>query len=88
MGRRRGRMVGGRVERDIREEDDYLYDEGRKRQPADVGLFAALEEADRRHQGDSGRDMSGVEVATCPVCGEFEGDEAAVAHHVEQHFEG
>lgn len=25
-------------------------------------------------------------VATCPVCGNFEGDEAAVAHHVEGHF--
>ena len=25
--------------------------------------------------------------STCPVCGQFEGDEAAVAHHVSQHFE-
>ncbi|KAI1849985.1 hypothetical protein JX265_003358 [Neoarthrinium moseri] len=25
--------------------------------------------------------------ATCPVCGTFEGDEAAVAHHVAEHFE-
>ncbi|KAK7957198.1 uncharacterized protein PG986_006420 [Apiospora aurea] len=25
--------------------------------------------------------------ATCPVCGAFEGDEAAVAHHVATHFE-
>ncbi|OTA56084.1 hypothetical protein K449DRAFT_438338 [Hypoxylon sp. EC38] len=25
--------------------------------------------------------------ATCPVCGEFEGDETAVAHHVANHFE-
>ncbi|KAK8050987.1 hypothetical protein PG993_002372 [Apiospora rasikravindrae] len=25
--------------------------------------------------------------ATCPVCGVFEGDEAAVAHHVATHFE-
>lgn len=25
--------------------------------------------------------------ATCPVCGEFEGDETAVAHHVAKHFE-
>lgn len=24
--------------------------------------------------------------ATCPVCGTFEGDEAAVAHHVAEHF--
>jgi uncharacterized repeat protein (TIGR03833 family) len=26
-------------------------------------------------------------MAKCPVCGEFEGDEAAVSHHVESHFE-
>ncbi|KAI0508787.1 hypothetical protein F5B22DRAFT_384385 [Xylaria bambusicola] len=26
-------------------------------------------------------------VATCPVCGAFEGDETAVAHHVAEHFE-
>ncbi|CAN8097526.1 unnamed protein product [Discula destructiva] len=27
------------------------------------------------------------EMATCPVCGEFEGDEAAVSHHVAGHFD-
>lgn len=27
------------------------------------------------------------ESATCPVCGEFEGDELAVAHHVSSHFD-
>ena len=27
------------------------------------------------------------ESATCPVCGEFEGDEVAVAHHVSSHFD-
>jgi uncharacterized repeat protein (TIGR03833 family) len=26
------------------------------------------------------------EVVNCPVCGDFEGDEAAVAHHVSGHF--
>lgn len=28
-----------------------------------------------------------AEVLTCPVCGEFEGDEAAVSHHVAGHFD-
>lgn len=28
-----------------------------------------------------------VEVLTCPVCGAFEGDEAAVSHHVAGHFD-
>lgn len=27
------------------------------------------------------------ETATCPVCGNFEGDEAAVSHHVASHFD-
>ncbi|KAJ4391526.1 hypothetical protein N0V93_005144 [Gnomoniopsis smithogilvyi] len=27
------------------------------------------------------------ETATCPVCGDFEGDEAAVSHHVASHFD-
>lgn len=27
-----------------------------------------------------------VPTVTCPVCGDFEGDEAAVAHHVDTHF--
>ncbi|TGO77894.1 hypothetical protein BPOR_2220g00010 [Botrytis porri] len=26
-------------------------------------------------------------MSTCPVCGKFEGDEMAVAHHVNGHFE-
>lgn len=38
--------------------------------------------------GDSGIDSRAPpESATCPVCGEFEGDEAAVAHHVASHFD-
>jgi uncharacterized repeat protein (TIGR03833 family) len=31
-------------------------------------------------------DASGP-LSTCPVCGEFEGDEPAVSHHVDSHFE-
>lgn len=87
--RRPGRMVGGRIERDIRDEDEYLYDERRRRrQPADVGIFAALEEADRRYQGTGSGELRKPQVAICPVCEDFEGDEAAVAHHVEEHFGG
>ncbi|KAF1842963.1 uncharacterized protein K460DRAFT_367882 [Cucurbitaria berberidis CBS 394.84] len=81
-----GGRVGGRMERDIREDDEYLYE---ARKPADVGLFAALEEADQRHQQRSkGRGTEELKsgIAKCPVCGVFEGDEAAVAHHVEEHF--
>ncbi|KAF2125705.1 hypothetical protein P153DRAFT_91696 [Dothidotthia symphoricarpi CBS 119687] len=82
-----GRRRGGRIERDIREDDEYLYE---NRAPAaDRGYFAALEEADKR---DAARKGTGPaidsKVVTCPVCGIFEGDEVAVAHHVEQHFGG
>ncbi|KAF2875526.1 hypothetical protein BDV95DRAFT_277160 [Massariosphaeria phaeospora] len=79
---------------DIREDgsQDYLYDEARR--PDFGGLFGALEAADARHAGSSGGGRSAAEggesgeseMATCPVCGEFEGDERAVAHHVEGHF--
>ena len=77
-------MRGGRIERDIRDEDEYLYDEGRSRGAGETGLFAALEEADRRHAQSASTGAG--EVVACPVCGIFEGDEAAVAHHVEEHF--
>ncbi|OAL52961.1 hypothetical protein IQ07DRAFT_503996 [Pyrenochaeta sp. DS3sAY3a] len=84
----RGRGRGGRIERDVREEDGYLYDKGRAGAGVvDAGYFAALEEADRRHEEGKGG-MAGLqsEVVKCPVCGTFEGDERAVAHHVEGHF--
>jgi hypothetical protein len=53
-----------------------------------VGIFAALEEADRRYQGTGSGELRKPQVAICPVCEDFEGDEAAVAHHVEEHFGG
>lgn len=91
-GRATERMVGGRVERDVRENDEWVYDEERRREEVgDGGLFAALDEADRRHEAGRGGQYGDVggrsgEIATCPVCGEFEGDERAVAFHVEGHF--
>lgn len=84
----RGGRRGGRIERDIREDDEYLYENRASNQG--YGLFAALEEADKRHeQSRAGPPLGQVaseELAVCPVCYKFEGDEASVAHHVEQHF--
>ncbi|KAF2449900.1 hypothetical protein P171DRAFT_460983 [Karstenula rhodostoma CBS 690.94] len=85
-----GAARGFRHERDVREDDEYFYDES-KVAGRDLGLFAQLEEADRRHQqgvgvGRGAGDGDGGEIAVCPVCGEFEGDERAVAFHVEGHF--
>jgi hypothetical protein len=85
----RGGMRGGRTERDIRDEDEYLYDESRGAGPSD-GLFAALEAADKKHKESKRVDAVGtgeaVKIVHCPVCRDFEGDEVAVAHHVEEHF--
>lgn len=85
---RSGGRRGGRIERDIREDDEYLYE---NRGPAqDAGLFAALEAADLRHEqnrvGPGAHSLASEATAVCPVCYKFEGDEASVAHHVEQHF--
>ncbi|KAF9741622.1 hypothetical protein PMIN06_004808 [Paraphaeosphaeria minitans] len=89
VGGRGGRGAGGfRHERDIREDDEYLYDEGRV-QGRELGLFTQLEDADRKYQESVGRATGGGgggEIAVCPVCGKFEGDERAVAFHVEGHF--
>ncbi|KAF2634840.1 hypothetical protein P280DRAFT_412847 [Massarina eburnea CBS 473.64] len=85
---------GWRHEKDIRDQDEYLYDEERvlgSRSAVGGGLFAALEEADKRHEEVVvGQRLPGGadEVANCPVCGDFEGDEVAVARHVEGHFGG
>ncbi|OSS53659.1 hypothetical protein B5807_01255 [Epicoccum nigrum] len=85
-----GRRRGGRIERDIRQDDEYLYENRAASQGQDLGLFAALEEADRRHQQSRvepvAHSLPSEELAVCPVCYKFEGDEASVAHHVEQHF--
>jgi hypothetical protein len=82
-------MRGGRIERDIRDEDEYLYDESRSgASVSNDGLFKALEAADQRHREERRGAGEQEEIATCPVCGEFEGDESAVAHHVEGHFGG
>ena len=84
----RGDRRGGRIERDIREDDEYLYENQSSNQ--NIGLFAALEEADKRHEqsrvGLHSQPLLPEETACCPVCYKFEGDEAAVAMHVEQHF--
>lgn len=94
MGGRRG---GFKHVKDVREDDEYLYDESRTQGSGagGGGYFAALEAADARHAENRGwggqageRHEVKSEMAVCPVCGVFEGDERAVAHHVEEHFGG
>lgn len=86
---RGGRSRGYRQERDIRDEDEYLYDESKQASRGNEGLFGALEAADRKHKAAAGGKMvdeGGYEVVTCPVCMVFKGDERAVQHHVEEHY--
>ncbi|CAD6443779.1 d278b8d2-3d16-47a1-8a33-c7edab118cec-CDS [Sclerotinia trifoliorum] len=52
------------------------------------------EEDEERKDGDgeAGEERSSDQIfksvlSICPVCGEFEGDEVAVAHHVNGHFD-
>lgn len=86
----RGRGRGGRGARgafrgvrDVRD-DEYVWDESRERQLGEY--FAGLDlEGTPREVGV--RDGFKSELVTCPVCTVFEGDERAVAFHVEQHFQ-
>lgn len=93
-GGRGSRRGGFRHVRDIREDDEYLYNEERGGETRNMGYFAALEAADAEHAESKGwgrdageRPEVTSEMAVCPVCGLFEGDERAVAHHVEGHFQ-
>ncbi|KAL4871925.1 hypothetical protein BDV12DRAFT_163380 [Aspergillus spectabilis] len=66
-----------------------------------IGLDAYITKPRRKGKGGNGRsgqqplDETGdgedvarfSEVVACPVCGDFNGDEAAVAHHVSSHFD-
>ncbi|KAI3394502.1 hypothetical protein diail_2636 [Diaporthe ilicicola] len=51
------------------------------------GNGATAAEDDRTEDNSATGSRDPPETATCPVCGEFEGDEVAVAHHVASHFD-
>ncbi|KAF6827537.1 MFS multidrug transporter [Colletotrichum plurivorum] len=65
--------------------------------PSQVELEAYIRPAKQQKNGRRGRNAGGnvaeppvsstSEVVTCPVCGDFEGDAAAVEHHVAAHFD-
>lgn len=73
---------------DIRNED------GGGEPTSEVDLFAYVKQAKPKKRGGQKAqervpdevESEPAAVATCPVCGIFEGDETAVAHHVETHF--
>ncbi|KAL0933400.1 MFS multidrug transporter [Colletotrichum truncatum] len=67
--------------------------------PSQVGLEAYIRPAKQKNGGrnraaaaagtnsEVAASNATVEVVTCPVCGVFEGDAAAVEHHVASHFD-
>jgi hypothetical protein len=59
---------------------------GRQKKQNDMDLDAAEKEVNEGGHSVVASDFSAT-VAKCPVCGEFEGDEVAVAHHVNTHFD-
>ncbi|KAF2194949.1 hypothetical protein K469DRAFT_501794, partial [Zopfia rhizophila CBS 207.26] len=86
-GRGRGRFTNAE---DV-SESRYLWDESRDRSLGEYfDWMEELEERDRENgRWTEEETRMGLEfgsaTATCPVCGTFEGDESAVAHHVEGH---
>ncbi|KAF2708855.1 hypothetical protein K504DRAFT_468086 [Pleomassaria siparia CBS 279.74] len=87
----RGGSSGGRGfkhTQDVRE-DGHLWDDQNQASReyfADV-QFKVKGQKKGKRKGGSSAVVAEETLATCPVCGAFEGDERAVAHHVEQHFQ-
>lgn len=69
--------------------DYVVVKEGKKKGKSKKN--AEVEESTAVQDGPSSEILPSVptatEIVTCPVCGAFEGDEAAVAHHVNEHFD-
>lgn len=94
-GRRGGRRGGGGGRFRGRDED-----EGQDLPSQKIGLDAYVKETRPRRRGRGKQPATAEnnqeldqdppvpqETVTCPVCGAFEGDEAAVSHHVASHFD-
>ena len=74
---------------------DVGLDDDVERAPEALDLAAYIKPAKvkkgakKKAEDEEGTKLEGEEkpLARCPVCGEFEGDEAAVNHHVATHFD-
>ncbi|THV46893.1 hypothetical protein BGAL_0352g00140 [Botrytis galanthina] len=80
--------------------EDYIVVKGNRKGKKSTSEENKISEGSIMEQEESGRndeeevseerptgDVFKSAMSTCPVCGEFEGDEMAVAHHVNGHFE-
>ncbi|KAG9527591.1 hypothetical protein KCU93_g5051, partial [Aureobasidium melanogenum] len=74
---------------------DIRLDEDGEAPAEEIDLFAYMKPAKQKKKGGAKAQAlveeeepirEAATTATCPVCGDFEGDETAVAHHVESHF--
>ncbi|KAJ0118224.1 mfs multidrug transporter [Diaporthe amygdali] len=70
--------------------DAYVKEKKPKKQGRGKGNdnnSATAAEDDQPGNSSAAGSQTTSEAVACPVCGEFEGDEAAVAHHVASHFD-
>ncbi|KAH6666747.1 hypothetical protein B0J14DRAFT_490748 [Halenospora varia] len=68
--------------------EDYVVVKGPKKGRKKKGSAPDQEEENAEQNSVDVSENSITSVtSTCPVCGEFEGDVAAVAHHVNEHFD-
>lgn len=65
---------------------DAYITHGKPRQNGKGGGGGSSKQGPVNGRGEEKVTQSSSEVVTCPVCGEFNGDEVAVAHHVATHF--
>jgi len=75
---------------DVRDEEDSLPPTGYSLEaflPAGHPLNQSPAPSSRDSTSNSVEIAVGSATQVCPVCGEFEGDEAAVSHHVAEHFD-
>lgn len=97
FGARAGGQPRGGWPRGLRDANGIRLDSEQELPAQQIGLDAYVKQPKPKRRG-KGKPSTRVEeedegappptgTATCPVCGVFEGDEAAVAHHVATHFE-
>lgn len=95
-GGRRGGGSGGNASRGYDYEPDLpsqqigldaYVKEGKPKRSGKARGASSAAAIDDEDGGQASGHQAPLETATCPVCGTFEGDETAVAHHVAAHFD-
>lgn len=68
---------------------DYVVTKakGKQKKAPALAVGGAEETVQETGYGNASRETQTSVAVVCPVCGEFEGDEMAIAHHVNAHFD-